>query len=369
MLKIVYTLTAFQLLFFGLVVITSKNKKQHHYLLSVFLFLQAIVFTLTVGRWHYNVIPDNSFFRLLKVVVEYSISPVFYVFIIKATQQQIQLNSRKLLLAIPFAIGLSFLYLPKSLWGKYWLEFHTILTVNFYTQAIIFFLLALKTYKAYEVNMKNYLTQDFFQGLKLLRLILIWFVISLFFGLISNIVRIQLNFGAMATTINLVVEMITLFLINAFLFIGVKLPKKITDISLDENTKYKKSNLSFVDKKKIIENLSRTVVEKKHYLIPNLTISELAQELDFQSKHLSQVINEHFGQNFCDYINSFRVANALDQLKDPNQQHKTILEICYAAGFNSKSAFNDVFKKHTGLNPTTYRKSLQLKIGFNRNQN
>ena len=60
---------------------------------------------------------------------------------------------------------------------------------------------------------------------------------------------------------------------------------------------------------------------------------------------LAYVINENFDQNFCDYINSCRINAAIDQLKDPQQQQKTILEICYTIGFNSKSAFNDVFKK------------------------
>ena len=218
--------------------------------------------------------------------------------------------------------------------------------------------------------MKNYLTQDYFQSLKLLRLVLKWFVITLVLGLISNLIRIQFNFGAMATTINLGVEMIMLFLINAFLFIGIKLPQELIDISLDENmginyskenSKYKSSKLSLTDKKNIIEKLNHTVGVNKYYLTPNLTINKLGQKLDVQSKHLSQVINENFDQNFCDYINSYRIEDAKNQLEDPKQQHKTILEICYAIGFNSKSAFNDVFKKQTGLTPTAYRKSFEKK--------
>ena len=370
MLKIFYTITAFQLLFFGLVVITSKHKKQFHYCMSAFLFIQSIVFTLIVCRWHYNIIPDNHFFRLLKVLFEYSLSPVFYFFVVKATQQQIQLDPKKILLVIPFAIGLIFLYLPQSLWGKYWLEFHTILTVNYYSQAILFFSLALSSYKVFEANMKNYLSQDYFQRLKLLKLVLTWFIIILVLGLISNVIRIQLNFGATATAINLGVETIMLFLINAFLFIGIKLPQEIKDISLDENrdtnysienNKYKSSNLSLADKKNIIEKLNHIVGENKYYQTPNLTIKKLAQELDVQSKYLSQVINENFDQNFCDYINSYRIEDAKDRLKDHKQHHKTILEICYAIGFNSKSAFNEVFLKQTGLTPTAYRKSFEQK--------
>lgn len=366
MLKIFYTVTAFQLLFFGLVVITSKHKKQFHYWMSAFLFIQSVVFTLTVCRWHYNIIPDSPFFRLLKVLFEYSISPVFYVFVVKATRQQIQFSITKKLLAIPFVIGLIFLYLPQSLWDRYWLEFHSILTINFYSQAILFFLLALKSYRTYEVNMKNYLNQDYFQSLKLLRLVLKWGIVTLVLGLMSNLIRIQFNFGTTATTINLIIEMIMLFTINAFLFIGIKLPQELIDISLNENIeirypkeniKYMGSKLSLTDKNNIAEKLNRHLDTYKYYLIPNLTIDKLAQKLDVQTKYLSQVINENFKQNFCDYINSYRIEDAKKQLKDPEQQHKTILEICYAIGFNSKSAFNNVFKKQTGLTPTAFKKT------------
>jgi AraC-like DNA-binding protein len=35
---------------------------------------------------------------------------------------------------------------------------------------------------------------------------------------------------------------------------------------------------------------------------------------------------------------------------------KTILEILYHVGFNSKSAFNRAFLKNTGTSPTEFRK-------------
>ena len=62
-----------------------------------------------------------------------------------------------------------------------------------------------------------------------------------------------------------------------------------------------------------------------------------------------------FEKNFYDLINTHRVEEAKKRLIDSNNT-KTILEILYEVGFNSKSVFNSAFKKNTGFTPTEFRK-------------
>ncbi|WP_312667027.1 helix-turn-helix domain-containing protein [Escherichia coli] len=38
------------------------------------------------------------------------------------------------------------------------------------------------------------------------------------------------------------------------------------------------------------------------------------------------------------------------------EDKRTILDIMYSSGFNSKSVFNTAFKKQTGLTPSEYRR-------------
>ncbi len=79
--------------------------------------------------------------------------------------------------------------------------------------------------------------------------------------------------------------------------------------------------------------------------------------LKVQPRQLSQVINSTFRKNFFDFINQYRIEEARQLFSDPAQASKTILEILYQVGYNSKSAFNTAFKKQTGQTPTQYRKS------------
>jgi YesN/AraC family two-component response regulator len=151
------------------------------------------------------------------------------------------------------------------------------------------------------------------------------------------------------------------------LFLGLKLPVELSGINLGDGAyqnisevkeRYKNSTLSKEHKNDISEKLDRLAIDQKYYQTPNLTIKHLSQKLDIHSKFLSQVINETHNQNFCDYINTLRIEEAKSLLKDKETDYKTILEVCYEVGFNSKSTFYEVFKKQTGLTPTAFRKGV-----------
>ena len=60
-------------------------------------------------------------------------------------------------------------------------------------------------------------------------------------------------------------------------------------------------------------------------------------------------------QNFFDFINRYRIEEATRLLTNPEDKKITILEVLYKVGFNSKSSFNTLFKKYTGITPTEFR--------------
>lgn len=98
---------------------------------------------------------------------------------------------------------------------------------------------------------------------------------------------------------------------------------------------------------------------ERPYLEPDLTLPKLAKSLNVPHHHLSQVINEVYGQNFFDFINKYRVEEVKNKIVDPKFEKYSLLGIAFESGFNSKSAFNRVFKKFTRKTPSEFRDSQQ----------
>lgn len=94
--------------------------------------------------------------------------------------------------------------------------------------------------------------------------------------------------------------------------------------------------------------------EEKIYENPTLTLTDVAKALEVNRRQVSTIINQEFGQNFNDFVNSYRVAAVKEQFARGDHQQFTILSIALGCGFNSKTTFNRVFKKHTARTPVQW---------------
>lgn len=121
--------------------------------------------------------------------------------------------------------------------------------------------------------------------------------------------------------------------------------------------KYEKSTLTEETANAYKQILLDAMSEKKLFLNSELTLQDLSEHLGISTHHLSQVLNERLEQNFFDFVNSYRVEAVKEKLLSPKHKHLTVLAIAFESGFNSKTAFNAAFKKHTGVTPSEYRKS------------
>ena len=100
--------------------------------------------------------------------------------------------------------------------------------------------------------------------------------------------------------------------------------------------------------------------EQKIYENPQLALRELSCGLNMPSYIVTKAINEVLGVNFYDLVNRYRVEEAKQPLTNPKYDRYTILRVASDAGFNSKTTFNTVFRKFTGVTPSYYRTTCRI---------
>jgi YesN/AraC family two-component response regulator len=105
----------------------------------------------------------------------------------------------------------------------------------------------------------------------------------------------------------------------------------------------------------LVKKIITLMEEDKLYQEAELTLQQVANKLQVPAYQVSQALNERMMKNFYELVNNYRVEDAKRLLLDEKSRNYTILSIGFEAGFNSKTTFNTVFKKFTGLTPSEYR--------------
>ncbi|WP_157255521.1 helix-turn-helix domain-containing protein [Pedobacter sp. Leaf216] len=119
----------------------------------------------------------------------------------------------------------------------------------------------------------------------------------------------------------------------------------------------KKQSLELEKYGKQFENY---VVNNQSFRNKGIRLNTLAEDLGLSSHKLSTVLNCYFNQSFIDYINQQRVNWIKDSLRNQDIiQSFTLEALAYSAGFSSRSAFYNSFKKIVGMSPLEYAKKLR----------
>jgi AraC-like DNA-binding protein len=105
----------------------------------------------------------------------------------------------------------------------------------------------------------------------------------------------------------------------------------------------------------IEQNLEEYIIINKNYINPKLSLKECAKGINSNEKYLSNYLNKVMNMNFNTYINNLRIDEAKSLLVSSDSDLYTIEAIAKMAGFNSKSSFNAVFKKHVGMTPSEFK--------------
>jgi AraC-like DNA-binding protein len=111
------------------------------------------------------------------------------------------------------------------------------------------------------------------------------------------------------------------------------------------------------------QRLVQILETKQLYLNPELRLSDLAEALDIRPYRVSEILNRGLQTSFYDLINSYRISKARELLLAPEASQFNLLGIAMESGFKSKSVFNDVFKKSTGMTPSQFRDGKMTESG------
>jgi AraC-like DNA-binding protein len=126
--------------------------------------------------------------------------------------------------------------------------------------------------------------------------------------------------------------------------------------------KYEKSGLQKEAAEKMHRQLDQLMKTEKLFKQEELSLSQLARQLDVHPNHLSQVINTYENKNFYDYINSLRIEEFKSLVLLPENSRYTLLSLAFECGFNSKTSFNRNFKKITQQSPSAYLKQMNVHL-------
>ncbi|BCE00248.1 AraC family transcriptional regulator [Marinicellulosiphila megalodicopiae] len=122
-----------------------------------------------------------------------------------------------------------------------------------------------------------------------------------------------------------------------------------------ESNKTQESNfqLDHDTRASILSAAKNILINEQRFKDKDLNLQTLAQLVGVSQHHLSESINQNAGCNFYQLINQHRVDFVCEQLK--NNHDLKVIDLCFEAGFSSKSTFNSVFKKYTQLTPSQFR--------------
>lgn len=155
----------------------------------------------------------------------------------------------------------------------------------------------------------------------------------------------------------------------AYNFIGQKeiYPYEVPDLEsikavIDPAKKSEQVRSRFTEEKlaELKLRLIRLMENDRLFLDSEIGLPELAREMNVSPHDLSYLLNDGFGVNFSQFINSYRIKEAKQLMLSGKYRHLNILGIAYNAGFNSKTTFNTTFKKETGLSPSEFIKQAQV---------
>lgn len=370
--KYIFLIAAFNALFFALLIFQKKKALHDKVLilwliyLGVYTGIYALFSETMFDNFH---ILSASFISLLLLH-----GPFLFLYISSLADINFKMNQTKLIHFAPFVLFNLFLLIAsqypeisegirlnhthgmhKPVWVFNLFLISVVLSGPFY------FILSILSLKRLDVNIFNNFSTLENVNLSWLRKLIytfgfIWTALMIF----ATIHHVFNMFSWIVCTHGLTLSLSVFIIIIGYLGlkqkeIFVNFPDSGSEFVTEERAKYSGVAADEEETKHYVSNLRQYMDAEKPYLDPEISLPELSKRLGVSSHFLSRVINEQLGVNFFDFVNRYRVEEVKLRITDPKFNYLSILGIAFESGFNTKSTFNRVFKKTTGLTPKEFR--------------
>ncbi|HAF29621.1 MAG TPA: AraC family transcriptional regulator [Bacteroidales bacterium] len=374
--KPIFLIAAFNAFFFTILLVQKKPKSKHDNILTLWLIYLGL-FIGTYSFYSHNLFTHFHLLSVSFISLFYLHGAFLYLYVSSLVSFKKNFNRKNLLHLVPFGlfnvyiITISFFPdIAKDISLEHvhsdssnpplFLLFLIITALS----GPIYFALTIRLFKKLDINIFN--NFSYYENINLVwlrKLVYIFGIVWTVLIIITTIHHVFNLFSPVFCTDGLFLTLsVFVILIGYFgfkqkvLFSSDSQEEQI--ITKENKVKYASSRLTEEDSIKYINNLMELMQTDKPFLRPNLTILELASDLNITTHSLSQIINENYKLNFFDFINKYRVEEVKEKIADVKYNDYSLLGIALDCGFNSKSAFNRIFKKFTGQTPSEFKNNL-----------
>ena len=313
--------------------------------------LRALIYLLAVCGLSsiFNLLEETNITRpyyLITPAFTLLFGPLFYFVIRQFTDSENSIAKPALVHFIPFAIALGFTSWPQWVLMAgtiseiaYW--FASLLRVRRFHRACL-----LQNSDAYGLRLQWLLT-----------------IIAVYIGItLIDLPRLNLQpylNPDLRAAWYLLTQFAYLLLICILIVRAIKQPELFSapDLALTRVEDYSHTSPYSETEQRHFDALDKLIRNERLYRQPRLSLREVAEGSGYNERELSRIINMGSSKNFCDYINGLRIEEVKAVIRDKAAKDQNILDIAMAAGFNSKSTFNAVFKQETGMTPSQFKVS------------
>lgn len=327
---------------FGCLLVVNERR----YLGLVALLVNASVLMV------FNILEENGVtaeIHLVTPIFALTNGPFFYLFVRQLVFSDAALSKKDWLHFVP-----AILCLPFTNWVQFILFLGTV-------SQLVYVMLSLKLVSRYHRGSKEYRSDAYSLRVDWVRQILLLFMLTA----IVDLVRLNLQpyLGEYNNLVWYFFNQLAYFVIVCWLiFKAIRQPQLFDGLSdFESQTLLLVQTDEFESQRQhaqlifsAVDEYLRTSLDFKK---PRYSLGDLSQAMQLQQREISQAINLGGGLSFCDYINRLRI-DAFKQALATSSKPINLLELAFESGFNSKSTFNAVFRKETGVTPSNYLKSI-----------